>query len=77
MFLFCRSLAITLFVGYLDQTVVTTALPQIASDFHAGNNIAWVGTSYLMTSTAAQVRTCWLCIFLLLTQLLKPISATV
>ncbi|KAH9940252.1 efflux pump antibiotic resistance protein [Amylocystis lapponica] len=53
MFLF-PGLAITLFVAYLDQTVVTTALPSIASSFNAGNEISWVGTAYLMSSTAAQ-----------------------
>ncbi|CAM0135182.1 unnamed protein product [Umbelopsis sp. WA50703] len=38
----------------LDQTIVTTALPKIASEFNALNQISWVGTSYMLTSTAFQ-----------------------
>ncbi|CAG8555437.1 2757_t:CDS:2, partial [Ambispora gerdemannii] len=42
------------FLSALDQTIVATALPQIASDFNALNQIAWVGTAYLLTTTAFQ-----------------------
>ncbi|KAJ2955890.1 hypothetical protein NQZ79_g8191 [Umbelopsis isabellina] len=38
----------------LDQTIVTTALPKIASDFNALNKVSWVGTAYMLTSTAFQ-----------------------
>ncbi|CAO3676220.1 unnamed protein product [Umbelopsis ramanniana] len=38
----------------LDQTIVTTALPKIASEFNALNQISWVGTAYMLTSTAFQ-----------------------
>ncbi len=34
----------------LDQTVVSTALPRIASDLHGLNRLSWVATAYLLTS---------------------------
>ncbi|CAG8575988.1 10983_t:CDS:2, partial [Ambispora leptoticha] len=42
------------FLSALDQTIVATALPRIASDFNALNQISWVGTAYLLTTTAFQ-----------------------
>ncbi|CAO3683126.1 unnamed protein product [Umbelopsis vinacea] len=38
----------------LDQTIVTTALPKISSEFNALDQISWVGTAYMLTSTAFQ-----------------------
>jgi EmrB/QacA subfamily drug resistance transporter len=35
----------------LDQTVVATALPQIASDLHGFQQLSWVVTAYLLAST--------------------------
>ncbi len=37
----------------LDQTIVSTALPQIASDLGNLQNLSWVVTSYLVTTTAS------------------------
>ncbi|HQT27198.1 MAG TPA: MFS transporter, partial [Burkholderiales bacterium] len=37
----------------LDQTVIGTALPTIASDLNGFDLYAWVGTSYLLTSVIA------------------------
>lgn len=37
----------------LDQTIVATALPTISSDFHAADQIGWVGIAYMLTSTVA------------------------
>jgi EmrB/QacA subfamily drug resistance transporter len=37
----------------LDQTIVATALPKIATDLHGLNKYAWVATSYLLTSAIA------------------------
>jgi len=44
------ALMLTMFLAALDQTIVSTALPRIASDFHALNELSWVVTSYLITS---------------------------
>ena len=35
----------------LDQTIVATALPRIVSDLHGLNDLSWVVTAYLLTST--------------------------
>ncbi|CAG8575960.1 10981_t:CDS:2 [Ambispora leptoticha] len=47
-------LAFGMFLAALDQTIVATALPKIASDFNALDQISWVATSYLLTTTAFQ-----------------------
>jgi EmrB/QacA subfamily drug resistance transporter len=44
------ALMITMLLAALDQTIVSTALPTIASDFHALNELSWVVTAYLITS---------------------------
>jgi EmrB/QacA subfamily drug resistance transporter len=41
----------TLLLAALDQTIVGTALPTIASDLNGYANYSWVLTSYLLTST--------------------------
>jgi predicted MFS family arabinose efflux permease len=41
-----------LFLGALDQTIVTTALPKIASDFQSNSGYTWVGTSFTLASAA-------------------------
>ncbi|KAF8926427.1 major facilitator superfamily domain-containing protein [Dissophora ornata] len=43
-----------LFLAALDQTIVTTTLPSIAKDFDNFADISWVGTAYLLTTTAVQ-----------------------
>lgn len=40
-----------LFLGALDQTIVATALPEIASDLQGLSRYAWVATAYLLAST--------------------------
>ncbi|RUP46018.1 hypothetical protein BC936DRAFT_147448 [Jimgerdemannia flammicorona] len=47
-------LCLALFMSSLDQTIVSVALPTIASEFKASSEIAWVGTAYLLTSTSFQ-----------------------
>ncbi|KAI8055361.1 major facilitator superfamily domain-containing protein [Syncephalis plumigaleata] len=47
-------LAIIVFLGSLDQTVVSPAIPRIASDFGALNQISWIGVAYLLSSTATR-----------------------
>ena len=35
----------------LDQTIVATALPQIAADLHGFEHLSWVVTAYLLATT--------------------------
>ena len=42
---------LALFLASLDQTVVTTALPQIVSDLGGFSKLTWVTSSYLVAST--------------------------
>jgi EmrB/QacA subfamily drug resistance transporter len=37
----------------LDQTIVSTALPKIASDLHGLSKYSWVATAYLLTSAVS------------------------
>ncbi|ORX36039.1 major facilitator superfamily domain-containing protein [Kockovaella imperatae] len=43
-----------LFCSLLDQTIVTTALPTLGRVFNRADISTWVGTAYLLTSTAMQ-----------------------
>ncbi|ORX98559.1 MFS general substrate transporter [Basidiobolus meristosporus CBS 931.73] len=47
-------LAMAILLAGLDQTIVATALPKIASDFGALNEVSWVATAYMLTATACQ-----------------------
>src|SRR5436309_8330626 len=47
------SLLSSLFLSALDSTIVATALPTIVGDLGGLDHIAWVFTSYLLTSTAS------------------------
>ena len=38
----------------IDNTIIAVALPQIATDFSALNDIGWYGSAYLLTVTALQ-----------------------
>ena len=44
------ALMLTMLLAALDQTIVATALPRIATDLHGISKIAWVATAYLLTS---------------------------
>jgi EmrB/QacA subfamily drug resistance transporter len=46
-------LMLCVLLGSLDQTIVATALPTIASDLGGINQLAWVVTAYILTSTAS------------------------
>lgn len=46
------SLMLTLFLASLDVTVVSTAIPTIARELDALNEISWLSTGYLLTATA-------------------------
>lgn len=47
------ALMLAMLLAALDQTIVSTALPKIASDLHGLNKLSWVATSYLITSAIA------------------------
>jgi EmrB/QacA subfamily drug resistance transporter len=47
------ALGLAMLLAALDQTIVATALPRIATDLHGLNKLAWVATAYLMTSAIA------------------------
>jgi EmrB/QacA subfamily drug resistance transporter len=42
---------LAMFLSLLDQTIIATALPPIASDLHNFAQISWVVTAYLLAST--------------------------
>jgi EmrB/QacA subfamily drug resistance transporter len=42
---------LAMFLGALDQTIVSTALPKIVEDLHGLDRYAWVATTYLLAST--------------------------
>ncbi len=47
------ALMLAMFLAALDQTIVSTALPRIASDLHGLGKYSWVATSYLLTSAVS------------------------
>ena len=49
------TLSICLFVSFIDQTSVSTATPAIAGDLNTGPATSWIGTSFLIASTAFQL----------------------
>ncbi|KAK7042956.1 hypothetical protein VNI00_008693 [Paramarasmius palmivorus] len=51
-FLSCATIGLT---AYLDETMIAVALPHISSELGGGNQIAWVATSYFITSTSFQL----------------------
>jgi len=46
-------LMLGMLLAALDQTIVSTALPTIVGDLGGLNQLSWVVTAYLLTSTAA------------------------
>lgn len=38
----------------LDQLIVSTSIPAITKEFQALGDISWLGTAYMMTTTASQ-----------------------
>ncbi|MBN8996786.1 MAG: MFS transporter [Rhizobiales bacterium] len=43
---------LAMLLGALDQTIVATALPTIGRELHDVQNLSWIVTAYLLTSTA-------------------------
>jgi len=52
MFIFV-ALMLAMLLAALDQTIVATALPRIATDLHGLSKLSWVATAYLLTSAVA------------------------
>jgi EmrB/QacA subfamily drug resistance transporter len=52
MFIFV-GLMLAMLLAALDQTIVATALPRIATDLHGLSKLSWVATAYLLTSAVA------------------------
>ena len=46
-------MASLLMLAALDQTIVTTALPAIVSDLGRLDQLSWIVTAYLLTSTVS------------------------
>jgi MFS family permease len=46
------ALCAVLLLSFFDQTSVATALPKISSDLNTGEATSWIGTSFLISSTA-------------------------
>ncbi|KAI9239476.1 MAG: major facilitator superfamily domain-containing protein [Podila humilis] len=53
-FLIMLALALSVFLASLDQLIVSTSIPAITREFHALGDISWLGTAYMMTTTASQ-----------------------
>ncbi|KAL2072658.1 hypothetical protein VTL71DRAFT_12001 [Oculimacula yallundae] len=47
------SLCACVFVAAIDMTIVSTALPAIASNFQSASGYQWVGSAYVLGSTAS------------------------
>ncbi|GAA6027910.1 hypothetical protein JCM8097_001777 [Rhodosporidiobolus ruineniae] len=48
------SMQLAVLLSFLDQTIVSTALPNISAAFNAGRSSAFVAAAYLLTSSAVQ-----------------------
>ena len=46
------ALMLAMLLAALDQTIVSTALPTIASDLGGLSHLSWVVTAYILASTA-------------------------
>ncbi|OKL55999.1 hypothetical protein UA08_08789 [Talaromyces atroroseus] len=49
------SIAMAEMIAFLDQTMVSTALPAISSDLNLGASMSWVATSFLIASSSIQL----------------------
>ncbi|CAG8587757.1 3366_t:CDS:2 [Cetraspora pellucida] len=48
------ALLLAVFLAGLDQMIIATCLPNIVSEFNSLDQITWIGTAYLLTSTTSQ-----------------------
>ncbi|KAJ6036332.1 MFS transporter [Penicillium herquei] len=49
------ALCLTVFLVALDQTIITTAIPTITSQFHSVEDIGWYGSAFLLTTCSCQL----------------------
>ncbi|KAF9290967.1 hypothetical protein BGZ68_005554 [Mortierella alpina] len=48
------ALSLCVFLASLDQIIVSTSIPAITKEYNSLGDISWLGTAYMMTSTAFQ-----------------------
>ncbi|KAJ2023925.1 hypothetical protein IWW57_003932, partial [Coemansia sp. S610] len=48
------AMAMSVFIGSLDQTIVASSMPAIADQFDAQTSVSWIATGFLLASTAMQ-----------------------
>ncbi|KAF9278049.1 hypothetical protein BGZ68_008819 [Mortierella alpina] len=48
------ALSFSVFLASLDQIIVSTSIPAITKEYNSLGDISWLGTAYMMTSTAFQ-----------------------
>lgn len=48
-------IALVQFTSYLDQTTISTAVPQIGADLQLGTSVSWVASSFLIASLCTQL----------------------
>ncbi|KAK7430142.1 hypothetical protein QQZ08_003327 [Neonectria magnoliae] len=51
-FLIMFALCTALFLAALDMTIITTAIPTIANEFHSSAGYIWIGSAYLLGNAA-------------------------
>ncbi|KAF7549819.1 hypothetical protein G7Z17_g6139 [Cylindrodendrum hubeiense] len=51
-FLIMFALCTALFLAALDMTIITTAIPTIAAEFHSSTGYVWIGSAYLLGNAA-------------------------
>ncbi|RJE18500.1 MFS toxin efflux pump [Aspergillus sclerotialis] len=49
------ALCFTVFLVALDQTIISTAIPTITTQFHSIEDIGWYGSAYLLTTCSFQL----------------------
>ena len=49
------ALSVALFVSFIDSTSVSTSIPAISADLDTGTSTSWIGSSFLVASTAFQL----------------------
>ncbi|PLB54777.1 MFS transporter [Aspergillus steynii IBT 23096] len=49
------ALCLTVFLVALDQTIISTAIPTITSQFHSVEDIGWYGSAFLLTTCSFQL----------------------
>ncbi|GAK67292.1 MFS general substrate transporter [Moesziomyces antarcticus] len=53
-YLIMVSIVLTILLVSLDQTIVSTAIPEVSNQFNSFSDVGWYGSAYLLTSTCFQ-----------------------